>query len=69
MIDSYKIYIDGILWRAYGVEAKFKAECYRLEKKLDTLCNERGGCLKTNVKIREARGIPVRITTYHKRVF
>jgi len=60
MTDSYKIYIDGILWHAYGVEAKFKAECYRLEKKLDTLCNERGGCLKTNVKIRD---------TYHKRVF
>ncbi len=52
MIDSYKIYIDGLLWNAYGVEAKFKAECHRLENKLNTLCNERGGCLKTNVKIR-----------------
>lgn len=60
MIDSYKIYVDGILWDAYYVESKFKAECYRLEEKLDTLCNERGGSLKTNVKIRD---------TSHKKIF
>jgi len=60
MIDSFKIYVDGILCMAYYDESKFKAECYRLEKELDTLFNERGGRLKTNVKIRD---------TYHNRIF
>ena len=60
MRDSFKIYVDGILWNAYYNESKFKDDCYRLEKKLNTLCNERGGRLKTSDKIKDV---------HHKRIF
>ena len=36
-MESYKIYIDGILWRAFYSQSKFKTECLRLEKKFNVL--------------------------------
>ena len=51
-MDSYKIYVDGILWRAFYSQSKFKAECHRLEEKFGVLMNKRGGCLQCNPKNR-----------------
>ena len=51
-MESYKIYIDGILWRAFYSQSKFKTECLRLEKKFNALMNERDGFLKCNPKNR-----------------
>ena len=51
-MDSYKIYIDGLLWRAFHSQSKFKAECDRLENKFKVLMNERGGCLQCSPKNR-----------------
>ena len=49
-MQSYKIYIDGLLWEAYSMQASFKAEVIRLENLLDLICNAPQSALQTNVK-------------------
>ena len=51
-MEAYKIYIDGILWRSFYSQSKFKTECLRLEEKFNVLMNERDGLLKCNPKNR-----------------
>jgi hypothetical protein len=49
-MESYKIYIDGLLWDAFYLEAKWKAAIRELENKLQVECNGVNSPLQTNVK-------------------
>tara|TARA_R110000751_G_scaffold100602_1_gene194541 strand:+ start:2153 stop:2308 length:156 start_codon:yes stop_codon:yes gene_type:complete len=49
-MESYKIYIDGLLWGAFYQEAKWKTVIRELEDNLQVECNAAGSPLQTNVK-------------------
>ena len=49
-MESYKIYIDGLLWGAFYQQAKWKAVIRELEDNLQVECNAVDSPLQTNVK-------------------
>ena len=49
-MESYKIYIDGLLVDAYYQETKWKAAIRKLETSLQVECNAVDSPLQTNVK-------------------
>ena len=49
-MESYKIYIDGLLWGAFYQEVKWKEVIRELENDLQVECNGVNSPLQTNVK-------------------
>ena len=49
-MESYKIYIDGLLWGVFYQEVKWKEVIRELENDLQVECNGVNSPLQTNVK-------------------